>query len=268
MDNTLSSNFSNLDDKIEIARDLIREQNFVQARKFLEELLKLSNKHPEINYLLGQIYELDQDYRKAVECFVVLLEMNPSNELKYRVAQCFLDASEYRKAYDLFKDLYENNCEDINIYEQYAHTARILDKLEEAVEAYNRILDVDKNNIVALTQLSELYYDSNDKINHYLVKAKLNYLENMLASSVDCLKKALNYSHDDEEIVNILLNLGKVLTDAGKYEDALEQYQFVLNLEPNNTYALEKIDMLYKKMHQEEEEESASWLEKFFSYFN
>jgi tetratricopeptide (TPR) repeat protein len=267
MDNTLSGNFSNLDDKIEIARDLIREQNFVQARKFLEELIKLSGRNPDINYLLGQIYELDQDYRKAVECFSILLELSPSNELKHRIAQCFLDGSEYRKAYDIFKELYENNYEDINIYEQYAHTARILEKTDEAVIAYNRILEVDKNNIVALTQLSELYYDSDDKINHYLVKAKLNYIESMFSSSAECLKKALNYSHDDEEIVNILLNLAKVLTDAGKYSDALEQYQFVLNLEPNNAYALEKIDALYKKMHHDEEAE-VSWLEKFFSYFN
>ena len=267
MDNTLSGNFSNLDDKIEIARDLIREQNFVQARKFLEELIKLSNKHPEINYLLGQIYEIDQDYRKAVGCFSTLLELQPSNELKHRIAQCFLDGSEYRKAYDIFKELYENNYEDINIYEQYAHTARILDKSDEAVMAYNRILEVDKNNIVALTQLSDLYYDNDDKINHYLVKAKLNYLENMLASSVECLKKALNYTHDDEEIVDILLNLAKVLTDSGKYSDALEQYQFILNLEPHNAFAIEKIDVLCKKMH-EEDDDQVSWLEKFFSYFN
>ncbi len=267
MDNTLSGKFSNLDDKIEIARDLIREQNFTQAKKFLEELIKLSGKNPEINYLLGQIYELDEDYKKAVECFSNLLELNPSNELKHRIAQCFLDGTEYKKAYNLFKDLYEDNCEDINIYEQYAHTARILDKNEEAITAYNRILDVDKNNVVALTQLSELYYDNDDKINHYLIKAKLNYIEDMLSSSVDCLKKALNHSHDDEEIVHILLNLAKVLTDTGKYSEALEQYQFVLNLEPDNTYALEKIDSLYKKM-QNDEGEPTNWLEKFFSYFN
>lgn len=267
MDNTLSGKFSNLDDKIEIARDLIREQNFAQAKKFLEELIKLSGKNPEINYLLGQIYELDEDYKKAIECFSNLLELNPSNELKHRIAQCFLDGTEYKKAYNLFKELYENNCEDINIYEQYAHTARILDKQEEAIAAYNKILDVDKNNIVALTQLSELYYDNDDKTNHYLIKAKLNYIENMLANSVDCLKKALNHSHDDDEIVNILLNLAKVLTDSGKYSEALEQYQFVLNLEPDNAYTLEKIDSLYKKM-QDDEDEPTNWLEKFFSYFN
>lgn len=268
MDNTLAGNFSNFDDKIEIARDLIREQNFGQAKKFLEELIKLSNKHPDINYLLGQIYEIDQDYRKAVECFSTLLELKPSNELKHRIAQCFLDGSEYRKAYNIFKELYENNYEDINIYEQYAHTARILNKSDEAVMAYNRILEVDKNNIVALTQLSDLYYDNDDKINHYLVKAKLNYIENMFSSSVECLRKALNYTHDEEEIVDILLNLAKVLTDSNKYTDALEQYQFILNLEPNNAYALEKIDLLSKKIHHEEEQESVHWLEKFFSYFN
>jgi len=268
MDNTLSGNFSNLDDKIEIARDLIREQNFVQAKKFLEELIKLSNHHPDINYLLGQIYEIDQDYRRAIECFSTLLDLKPSNELKHRIAQCFMDGSEYRKAYDIFKELYENNYEDINIYEQYAHAARILNKSDEAVMAYNRILDVDKNNIVALTQLSDLYYDNDDKINHYLVKAKLNYIENMFSSSVECLKKALNYTHDDEEIVDILLNLAKVLTDAGKYSDAIEQYQFVLNLEPDNTYAIEKIDSLCRKMRSEEDEEPVHWIGKFFSYFH
>lgn len=273
---TVSPNFSNLDDKIEIARDLIREQNFVQAKRFLEELIKLEPNHPDMNYLLGQLYELDSDYKKAVECFHVLLALNPSYDLKCRVAQCFLDGQEYDKAYNLFKELYKENCEDINVVEQFAHVARILGQVDEAVIAYNFMLDVDKNNVVALTQLSEIYYDLQDKMNHYLIKAKLNYIENMLSSAADCLKKALNYSQDDEDIVNILLNLGKVLFEAGKYHDAMEQYQFVLHLEPDNSTALAQVVLINKRLgnYGEEEEfddsQNSSWVAKlvaFFSFF-
>ena len=270
---TVSSNFANLDDKIEIARDLIREQNFPQAKRYLEELIKLAPQQPDMNYLLGQLYEHDQDYKKAVECFAVLLHLEPSYELKCRIAQCFLDGGEYDKAYNLFKELYQENCEDINVVEQFAHVSRILGQVDEAVIAYNFMLDVDKNNLVALTQLSEIYYDVQDKMNHYLIKAKLNYIENMLSSAADCLKKALNYSQDDEDIINILLNLGKVLFEAGKYHDAMEQYHFVLNLEPSNSIALAQVDAINKKLGNygdEESEEEHSWVAKlvaFFSFF-
>lgn len=271
---TVSSNFSNLDDKIELARDLVREQNFVQARKFLEELIKLSPKHPDINYLLGQLYELDENYKKAVECFAVLLEYDASYDLKCRIAMCFLDGEEYDKAYILLKELYQENCEDLNVVEQFAHVARIIGQVDEAVIAYNFMLDSDKNNLVALTQLSEIYYDIEDKMNHYLIKAKLNYIENMLSSAADCLKKALHYSSDDEDIINILLNLGKVLTEAGKYHDALEQYQFILNLEPDNSTAANQIEALTKKIgtygdedEESEEETSPDWVAKLVAFF-
>lgn len=268
---TVSSNFPNLDDKIELARDLVREQNFTQARKFLEELIKLSPKQPDINYLLGQLYELDENYKKAAECFVVLLEYDNSHELKCRIAQCFLDGEEYDKAYMLLKELYQDNCEDLNIVEQFAHVSRIIGQVDEAVIAYNFMLDTDKNNLVALTQLSEIYYDLEDKMNHYLIKAKLNYLENMLSSAADCLKKALNYSSDDEDIINILLNLGKVLTEAGKYHDALEQYQFVLNLEPDNKTAKNQIELINQKIgdygDDDFEEPTSNWAEKLMTFF-
>ncbi len=270
---TLPSNFPNIDDKIELARDLVREQNFVQARKFLEELIKLSPKHPDINYLLGQLYEVEENYKKAVECFVILLEYDASYELRCRIAQCFLDGEDYDKAYMLFKELYQENCEDLNVVEQFAHVSRIIGQVDEAVIAYNFMLDTDKNNLVALTQLSEIYYDLEDKMNHYLIKAKLNYIENMLSSAADCLKKALNYSSDDEDIINILLNLGKVLTEAGKYHDAMEQYQFILNLEPDNHMAKEQIKFLTKKIEKYdeeaewEEETSSGWVAKLVAFF-
>jgi tetratricopeptide (TPR) repeat protein len=270
MENIVSGNFSNIQAKIEMARGLIREQNFVQARKFLEELVKLSSKNPEINYLLGQIYELNGDFKKAAKCYENLLCFELSNELKNKLAQCFVDAEEYEIAYDLYSDLYDADCNDISIIEQFAHTARIMDRNDEAVSAYNRILDFDKNNIIALTQLAEIYYDSEDKMNHYLVKAKLNYLENMLSSSIDCFKRALNYSKDEDEIVGIMMNLAKVLSDAGKYEEAIDQYLFILNLEPQNEQAQTQIELMYKKIEEKEyeEPEGTSWLEKLFVFLN
>lgn len=267
--NTISSNFSNIDNKIELARELIRDQNFVQARKYLEELLKLAGNHPDINYLLAQLYEVENNFKKASDCYSNLLEFNPPYEVKYKIAYCFLDADEYERAYYLLKSLQEDNREDIDILEQLAHTARIIGKIDEAVLAYNKILEFDKNNVVALTQLSEIYYDTEDKMNHYLIKAKLNYLENMFSSSVSCLKKALNYSNDDDEVVHILLNMAKVLTEAEKYTDALEQYQFVLNMDPNNDFAQNQIEALCKKLQiEEDEEEPVSWFDKLLTYFN
>ena len=266
-----TTNFNNLESKIEIARNLVREQNFLPARKFLEELIKLSPKNPDIIYLLGQLYELEENYKKAVEYFTILLEFNASYELRCRIAQCFLDAEEYEKAYILYKELYQENCEDLITVEQFAHVARIVGQTDEAVIAYNFMLDTDKNNLIALTQLSEIYYDIEDKMNHYIIKAKLNYLENMLSNAADCLKKALNYSTEDDDIINILLNLGKVLTDAKKYTDALEQYQFILNLEPSNSTAKNQIEFLAKKICEEEderyEEVPSNWMAKIMAFF-
>ncbi|MDD3419311.1 MAG: hypothetical protein PHE78_01785 [Candidatus Gastranaerophilales bacterium] len=268
--NLLSGNFSNIEAKIEIARDLIREQNFVQARKFLSELVKLSSKNPEINYLLGQLYEIDADYKNAAKCYANLLAYDLSYELKTRLSQCFLDAEEYDLAYDLFRDLYDNNTQDVSIIEQFAHTARIMGKPGEAVAAYNKILKLDKNNIIALTQLAEIYYDAQDKMNHYLVKAKLNYIQNMFSSSVDCFKKALNYSREDDEIVSILMNLAKVLAESEKYEEAIDQYLFVLNLDPRNEIAQTQVEFLHDKLAEKDYEEptSTTWFEKLFIYLN
>lgn len=248
------------------AKQLLKQQNFAEAQQLLEEVLATDSLNPDANYILGQIYELNEDFTQASECYSRLMEINPSIEMKYKLAQSFQNTDDYQRAYILMKEIYEHNPSDTNMCEQFAHVARVIGKSADAVEAYNKILETDKNDMVALTQLSEIYYDEGDKLNHYLVKAKVHYLENMLSGSIDCLKRALNYAQEDDDLVNVLLNLGKVLTDKGNFSEAIEQYQFVLASEPENELALKKIEELEKKI-QNYDEYSGSWIDKLISFF-
>lgn len=252
-----------IDNQLSIARNLISEQNFNKARKFLEELIKLAPHHIEINYLLGQLYEIEGNYLQASYCFEKLLQMHPTDEFKYRIAQCFMDAERYQDAFHIFEELYQV-CDDINIFEQYAHTASILGYKTKAWESYNKILEIDRNNLVALFQLSEVYYQTDDQVNHHLTKAKINYLENLLSNCTKHLKKTLNHSENEGQTVDILFNLAKVLEESGKYFEAIEQYNYILNFEPPNEVALSKIESLSEKLTAEENSDSLSFLQKCF----
>lgn len=253
--------------KLVQAKQFLQSQQFDKAKELLEEILVMDNHNADANYILGQVYEMDEEYEKASDCYSRLLEMNPTVEFKYKLAQSFTNIDKYDKAYILMREIYEQEPDYLDVCVQFAHIAMVLHKNADAVEAYNKILERDKDDLVALTKLSEIYYDEGDKLNHYLIKAKLNYLENMLSGSVDCLKRALNYAKEEDDLVNVLLNLGKVLADKGNTNEAVEQYQFVLATQPDNEYAQKKLDELNKKIEDSYNGYSESWIDKVLSFF-
>lgn len=264
---SMNANTNEAAPKIVQAKNMLKAQNMAEGKKLLEEALEVDPKNPEANYILGQIYEFDEDHEKALNCYSVLLETNPSREMKHKLAQAFQNIDNYQKAYILMKELFEENPNDPDMCDEFAHVSMVIGKSADAVEAYNKILEFDKDHEVALTKLAEIYYDEGDKLNHYLIKAKLNYLDNMLSGSVDCLKRALNYAKEEDDLVNVLLNLGKVLTDKGNVSEAMEQYQFVLATQPGNKHAQDKLEKLSKKVEESFDEYSESWIDKLFGFF-
>lgn len=249
------------------AKQLLQAQQIEKAKTLLEEVVVVDSHNVDANYLLGQIYELDEEYEEASNCYSKMVELHPTVELKYKLAKSFENIDKYEKAYILMKEIYEQQPDYLDVCEQFAHISLVLKRSADAIEAFNKILETDKDNLVALSQLCEIYYDEGDKLNHYLIKAKLNYLDNMLSGAVDCLKRALNYAKEEDDLVNVLLNLGKVLSDKGNVNEAVEQYQFVLATQPDNEYAKNKLDELNKKIENSYSEYSESWIDKILSFF-
>lgn len=75
------------EDLIDQAKLLILSQNYEEAKKILEKLLKEGNYDPEILYHLGIIEEVLSNYEKAKDFYKKVIEIKPDHkEAKKRLS--------------------------------------------------------------------------------------------------------------------------------------------------------------------------------------
>ena len=91
------------------------------------------------------------------------------------------------------------------------------EKLEDAIEAYNRALSIKPND-------AQAYYNMGNALKD----------QEKLEEAIDAYRKALSIKPD---YADAYVNMGNVLTDQEKLEDAIEAYNGALSNEPDNAEA-------------------------------
>ncbi|MCK7461191.1 MAG: tetratricopeptide repeat protein [Sphingobacterium sp.] len=119
---------------MELAKNYIEKQDAQNAKKYLLEALSINPDSIDANYILGQIYEFDEEFSQAAACFEKVLNQHYSADLQYKLAQIYENCDEYNKAEALYKQLFALNEKDSNLCERLAHVSRILGKNKEALD--------------------------------------------------------------------------------------------------------------------------------------
>ncbi len=238
--------------KLDKAKEFLRSQRFEEAKKVLLEIVAQEPNYVEANDFLYQIYEIEEDYISAAKHLKKLYESIGSLDVEYKLAQAYQNADDYENAYSVLFDLCQKVVNDKNVFEQMAHTCRIIGKIDEAIEYYDKILKIDKEDIVALTQLAEIYYDK-DRLNFHFLRAKIYYLEGNYSNAVDAYKKSLKLIENEEEKITVHLKIAELYVKLKKYEYAHEEYQHILAIDPNNKTAEEEMGKIADEYQYDDE---------------
>ncbi len=136
-----------------------------------EKLSKLEPS-PEINYKLGQLYNSENDFEKAVEQFELFLNSHP-NDLKVKeyLAQILINAglksvkfnnqikakSYFRQAINYFDNLL-NESENAIFYFKKGLVQELLGNSDDALESYSKAIFIQPDNPEAYLRASKIYY--------------------------------------------------------------------------------------------------------------
>ena len=140
--------------------------------------------------------------------------------------------------------------------ENIAHVCRILGHDDEAIEYYKQILKRDPENIVALTQIMELY-EGKENILYYMTKAKVHILEGNLSQAASAYKKALAEADHNDDIIKIRLSLAELYIQKEAPLQAIDEFLAILDLDMTNSYVYRKLAEVYKNMDHLESAEEA-----------
>ena len=254
---SLNSQYDEFTLKLDKAKRLLNAEKIAEAKAILLGIISKSLYHIEANDLLSRIYEFEENYDMAAKALERLLYSVDSLSLRYKLAQVYQDSDDYYNAYRVLKGLCEEVDGDKNLYEQMAHTCAILDKTDEAIEYYDRVLKIDKDNLPALSELADIYYDT-DKINYYFLKSRICVLENNNSYAIDALRSVLKLLDDDIQKSEVHHKIARLYHKMGRYGQSYDEYLKVIEFNPSNEEAKEEMERVFE----EEVSENGSFFDR------
>lgn len=147
-----------------------------------------------------------------------------NKDLNLELALIYEKEKKYENAEYIYKDLLETYWEDLEILKKLAYNYALEEKLELAMETYERIHKKDVTDDKVIDMLSEISYTIWD------------------------FEKALKYINlflkDNPRDVNKLLMKAYTLENSRHFKEAYEVHRKVLELQPYNTFANQKLKEL------------------------
>ncbi len=132
------------------------------TKKSIEALLKakkLSSDDSQIYFYLGLAYEKEKNFQKAIENYLISLELDNYYKTHINLALCYFDIDNLSLALKHIKAAYNLEKNDLDCYRYYAY---ILIKSGKSEEAYNLLLNCKLNYDTDLTILEMMIYLSLD----------------------------------------------------------------------------------------------------------
>lgn len=190
------------------------KEDLVNAKKITEILCKSYPNSYEGYLLLGNILAKKQEYEEALKLYEKILGFDFLEEEKENVLS--------------------------QVYCNRGYIFLNLNKTDEAIENFQKALELKPNYFEACFNLGNAYFQKRD-----FLSAEKNY------------QRALKLN---KKIPLIYFQLGRLYTEWNKKEKAIQYYKKLIALQPNNYMGLYNLGLLYRDLGKKEE--AAKYLEK------
>lgn len=130
---------------------------------------------------------------------------------------------------------------DIETLHARANDALMNGQNERAIEIYNEILKELPSDEIAMSQLMDLYYETNREL-YYLTRANLNIFHQKYEHAINDCKKALN---TEPTSIPANLKLARLYRVTNKNLKSIDVFTKVLEIDPNNFEAYRELSELY-----------------------
>ncbi len=209
---------------------------------------------PEWNVLvnIANLNERMGNVERTISTIEALIEIDPGNlRMKKLLIESYLKTVKYEKALELTEELLLQFPEDTNLAEYKANALIQLDRWEEGAEEYVRLSERSDVNLESKIQIGAAFFarSHNDSLSfqrakkifndidsdttHWQIKlylAQIALQENNDSIAVDYFKTAGELAPWNPQI---FMSLGGLLFDSGRYDDAIEILQPVVERFPD-----------------------------------
>lgn len=198
----------------------IRMMNWKEAIPPLEKSIALNPANKDAYSQIGLAHQELKDFANAAEAYKKFLATNPQQpfEAYNRLGLCQMELEQYADAVNSFQEALKGIPDDVNITYKIAQSYEKSGQLEQAAETYYKLAELSPRD-------ARVYF--NTVINMYN-SAKLP------DKAAEAARKMIELNPNDPDA---LFNLGFMLVQMNKYEEAIGLLDKVIALNPSMEYA-------------------------------
>ncbi len=227
---------------LELLQELYRQlAAWPELAQVLETRVGLSHdpdEQIELWRTLGELYEMQmQEIDEAVSAYEEILEIEPTDILAMESLERVYEAFEHwEELVDILGRKAESTYDPDLIVEIKSRAAETWEKrlgnVDQAIMAYNDVLSVDQAHEASLDALERLYSESE------------RYDE-----LIDVYEQKLSLTHEPEGQVELYGKMAVVFEEYFEdYDRAVEAYNNLLMIEPENVSAVQELERLYRHL--------------------
>lgn len=216
-----------------LAQSYFNEGDEVQGIEYLKKAGS-GDRTGEIAHLayskLGVIYTQRKDFELAEKYLSLAVSIAPDDPVdRYNLGLIYLKTGKEQKALESFHKAEELGYKDSLLLENIGEAYFSLREYDRSIETYNKILEINKRNIRVLSRMAEIYYKNGELEQAYRFYKKITVLEPV-----------------SENARVAYLNMGNILDEAQRYDEAIDAYKKALAIDPADSSALYNLGIAYK----------------------
>ncbi len=248
--------YENYSKLVDTAYNLHISGRFDDALALYKKLISLNPDDINVLNLYAQLNASIKNYDLALEIFNKLYERTNLDEILISTAKVYFFKGEYQDVIKTLKKLKENNADSVRLY---AVTYQKTGNNERAIANYKALADnnaADFSDLYNLAYILDLSLNSEEAEKYALKAVGLNPEDTDINKLLAHLYQKKN---DENNELIYLLNLSKLISDteilyrigviyfhSGNDKSAVDYFNQILNIEPDNRRALLYIAIVYK----------------------
>ncbi|MBN1532927.1 MAG: tetratricopeptide repeat protein [Spirochaetes bacterium] len=178
---------------------------------------------------LGVLYTQRNIYDSAEEYLKKAVAIRPQNSLNhYNLGIVYLRQKRNKEAMDEFRLAEQMGEENAAMLENLGEAYLSLKDYDRSLEMYNRVSRIDSRNVRILSKIGELYYE----------KGELDRAMQMFSriTEIDPLTENARVAY---------MNMGNILDDAQRYDEAIMMYEKALTISPKDDATYYNLGLAY-----------------------
>ena len=179
---------------------------------------------------LGVLYTERMDYLNAEKYLEQALAIRPQDAVNnYNMGIAYFKQNKTDKALEMFENAEKYGARDMQMMENVGEAYFSLNQFDRSLAAYNRILLTSQRNVRILSRIGDIYYRKGE-----------------LDRAYDSFRRITEIEPATENARIAYLNMGNIMDDAQRYEDAIRAYQKALSISPKDAAAHHNLGIAYK----------------------